>query len=291
MSSTQSAQSAPSTPSVPPASDPTEFNKKTMVEYMMLTNKAFEHCIDTTMSDTEGILGAVKKDLNLNSGTEIKLDLKEILSRLKNGKNKLNSPNKTISTRAVEGILYTIIQHCLGDKKTSEYTPYQKNVIQNIIFNILKKEIINDFETFLLLGIINKISSKKEKITLAHVDTLIYMLDKLFLYRFPSIYVNDSTFKLRKQKYINNKGKTITIEAKTIMPKNSDTLPDIYNRYLVYEELEKLKDSTSAPASTPITTPNYHGFESYFKLYEIRMKENVFPENLITYIKPPAPAP
>lgn len=245
-----STTSAPSAPSAQPASDPTKFNKKTMVEYMMLTNKAFEHCIDTTMSDTEGILGAVKKDINSTS-SEIKLDLREILSRLKNVKNKLNSPNKTISTGAVEGILYIIIQHCLGDKKTSEYTPYQKNVIQNIIFNILKKGIINDFETFLLLGIINKISGK-EKITLAHVDTLIYMLDKLFLYKFPNNFKSNGT---------TNRGLNLD---------NPDTLPDIYNRYVLYKKLSEFADK------------KYLEFNTYFGLYNDRMKENAktFSNNL-----------
>ena len=229
-----------------------EFNKKTMVEYMMLTNKAFEHCIDTNMSGINTQFKSLKKDLKEESTNT------RLVEWIGQYKEVINSANKKESTSAVDGILFLIIQHCLGYKdniSTTDYTPYKKNVIQNIIFNILKKEIINDFETFLLLGIINKITTRTN-ITLAHVDTLIYMLDKLFLYKFP----ND-----KKSNGANNRGLNIS---------KSDTLPDIYNRYVVYKKLSELVDV------------KYLNFNTYFELYKDRLVENAktFPNSLPTVI-------
>lgn len=221
------------------------FNKKTMVEYMMLTNKAFEHCIDEKSSDIEKIFKDIKGQFKNIS------KFAKVLNDLKKG---IISPNPITRKESVDGLLYIIIQHCLGYKvnnSTLEYTPYKKNVIQNIIFNILKKEIITDFETFLLIGIINKISTRPN-IKLAHVDTLIYMLDKLFLYKFPNNFKSNGT---------TNRGLKLD---------NPDTLPDIYNRYVLYKKLSELADK------------KYLEFNTYFGLYNDRMKENAktFSNNL-----------
>jgi hypothetical protein len=254
----------PTSPSSSGAKDPLKFNKKEMVEYMMLTNKAFEHCISQDLSKFLNALIVIKKN-----------NFTKMLGELNGYKNDLNSPNKNNSSKAVDAILFIIIQHCLGDKDNSStlaYTPYKKNVIHNIIFNILKKEIINDFETFLLIGIIEKIRTRPN-ITLAHIDTLIYMLDKLFLYKFP------------KDK--NNKGglrQSLTEELTALSSLKG--VDDIYNRYVVYLNLirmceEKIDVYTKNKSianknvvNPSATNPLIIAFKIYLDLYKDTLNRN-----------------
>ena len=245
-----------------------EFNKKTMVDYMMLSNKVFEHCTDDKMEKAgiEELFNEVKK-ITTRAGTTNK-PINTMLTNLKELSKGLNTDSKNNVKKHIGEILFIIVQHCLGDKngdlgkQSLEYNQYQKNVIHNIIFNILKKNIINDFETFILIGIIKKIINRgvvpnssggiKNIITLSHIDTLVYILDKLFLYKFP-----DDKSKNRRT----NRGNPIT--------KNGLDVPDIYNRYIVYLNLLNIKDDLRIQEFK---------FYQYFNLYN-----KVFIDNAGTF--------
>jgi hypothetical protein len=253
-----------------------EFNKKTMVDYMMLSNKVFEHCIDTSMADSKNVLSNFVKESINSSGKSVRMLIPDLIKELNNKKKLFNINKKNKKTiQALEETLFIIIQHCLGDKDASpnlqfiEYNQYQKNVIHNIIFNILKKKIINDFETFILVGIIKKIITRanNNNITLSHIDTLIYMLDKLFLYKFP-----DDKKKIigttREQRFN-------AINTKKNISNISEDLPDIYNRYIVYLFIE---EASKNPKIIPFK------FDNYFKLYNQAFLDNTqtFNNNLPT---------
>ena len=222
-------------------------NKATMVQYMMISNKIIESCLkaDDTFDEFNELVTNLMAIKIKSNGTKNNIDALKVL---------LNTTLKNINTNSNKyvqekvHVLFLIIQLCLD--KRSEYTPYKKNLIHNIVFNILKKENISNLETFFICGIIRKIINIE--LNLSHLDTLVYILDKLFMYKFPSITV--------PYKNPNNRDNIITLTNKN---KKKENIPIIYNRKRIYNDLKK------------ITNADFKKYLAYYDTIKTNNNENI----------------
>jgi hypothetical protein len=207
-------------------------NKSTMVQYMMVSNRVIDECMKSN-------------DINFKKALEeLKPSMVTLKTNIEDYKKAINNPNNPNINEHKIDTLYLIIQICL-DKKY-EYTPYKKNVIHNIVFNILKKANINSGETFFICGIILKIiniEKLKKNLSLSHLDTLIYILDKLFMYKFPTL-PNGLEYEENNGSGVKTKKKINYTSANYSKNKYSDGLPSIYNRYKIYSQLGEINDAS-----------------------------------------------